>query len=519
MAADDVIMTEEAQAPSPLDLETILEEYRHRQMIEHLTGPVISVIVHLMILTVCFFFITSTPTKRIDDVEVTIEELKIKELDQKVIKELEKIEQRVEDVVPTVERPDLPQDVVADEVSSPDNFSDNMAGTDAQVDISGILDIKPTATPLKLSSLFAGRTNEGRSKLLRTGGGTAVTEATVLRSLRWLMERQNADGSWSQTQQVAMTGLALLTFLAHGESTTSKECGATVEKAMKYLTDRMNAASGFLGDAGGGQSGLYAHGIATYALSEAYGMTKIPSLKPAMEKGLKIIIAGQQSRGGWDYGFAKEARWDLSVSGWQIQALKAGFIAGADVPNLLEAIEKSINFAKKVAYANGRFGYSSAGQGSWGMTGVGTLCLQLLGEGNSTEAKSGSKSINEDCPPINWNDPNRATPGFDTYGWYYLTQAMFHAGQSYWRKWNAQFSTEFLQNQKPDGHWEPPPSKKPATTEYDPIMNTCFCALSLQVYYRYLPTYKMPKAVTTTSTALDLDDKGSGGDDSGLRIE
>ena len=38
----------------------------------------------------------------------------------------------------------------------------------------------------------------------------------------------------------------------------------------------------------------------------------------------------------------------------------------------------------------------------------------------------------------------------------------------------------------------------------------------LQVYYRYLPTYKMPKAVTTTTSALDLSDEKDSG---ALKIE
>jgi hypothetical protein len=95
---------------------------------------------------------------------------------------------------------------------------------------------------------------------------------------------------------------------------------------------------------------------------------------------------------------------------------------------------------------------------------------------------------------------------------------MFHAGQSYWKKWNDVFSDELIKNQKPDGHWESPPALKGQKAEaggYDPYMNTAFCCLMLQVYYRYLPTYKMPKAVATAGSALDLTE----GKESGLQIE
>ena len=45
----------------------------------------------------------------------------------------------------------------------------------------------------------------------------------------------------------------------------------------------------------------------------------------------------------------------------------------------------------------------------------------------------------------------------------------------------------------------------------DKVYSTALCALSLQVYYRYLPTYKMPKQVAKVEkTAMEslADDLG-----------
>ena len=88
------------------------------------------------------------------------------------------------------------------------------------------------------------------------------------------------------------------------------------------------------------QHGSYEHPIATYAISEAYGLTRIPSLKSVMEKATDVILKGQQGGGGWDYFYKKEARVDLSVMGWNIQALKSAYIAGAENPGLHDALEK-----------------------------------------------------------------------------------------------------------------------------------------------------------------------------------
>jgi hypothetical protein len=66
-----------------------------------------------------------------------------------------------------------------------------------------------------------------------------------------------------------------------------------------------------------------------------------------------------------------------------------------------------------------------------------------------------------------------------------------------------------IKNQKRDGHWDcPGKGDKP---EYDPWYTTTLCCLSLQVYYRYLPTYKMPKRVAKSGTSvLDAIDEDLG---------
>jgi hypothetical protein len=486
------------------DIDSILDDYRKRQMIEHLMGPIISAVLHLVVVVLMMYFLVSPAAQKGTDVEVTMEELKIKELDPKIIQELEKMPEQ-ESQVPPVEPPDVPTENVA----TTDNLND--APRMDSPDLAAVMDIKTNATPLKIAGLYAGRSGKGRGDLGRRFGSNEVTERAVLRALRWLKEHQNADGSWSTSQPVAMGGLGLLTFLAHGETPESKEFGLTVKKAMQYLTAWLEATKA------NPNENSYVHGIATYAIAEAYGMTRLPNLKPAMEIGIAKIVQGQQAGGGFDYGYAKTPRWDTSVTGWQVQALKAAFIAGSETPGVLEAIEKTVTFLKKTAYKNGKFGYSAPGEGSPGMTGVGTLCLQLVGSGSTSEALNGVRYI-RDTQQVKWAD---TWNDFNLYGWYYMTQAMIHAGSASWKKWNDTFSTELTRNQKVDGHWEsaavPPGQKASADVgECDPYYNTTFACLMLQVYYRYLPTYKMPKAVTVTTSALDLSDEKDSG---ALKIE
>src|SRR3989339_16800 len=95
-----------------------------------------------------------------------------------------------------------------------------------------------TKSPVIMKGLYGNRTKGGREVALRAygggGGGGGYTEGAVMRALRWLKKNQQADGSWNKVKP-AMTGLAVLTYLAHGETPSSDEFGPTVEKGIKWL--------------------------------------------------------------------------------------------------------------------------------------------------------------------------------------------------------------------------------------------------------------------------------------------
>ena len=67
-----------------------------------------------------------------------------------------------------------------------------------------------------------GRNPATRDKLLRDRGGNSESEAAVAAGLAWLARKQLKDGSWefdgTSKDKIAATGLALLPFLAAGET-------------------------------------------------------------------------------------------------------------------------------------------------------------------------------------------------------------------------------------------------------------------------------------------------------------
>lgn len=325
-------------------------------------------------------------------------------------------------------------------------------------------------------------------------GPTSGSESMVERALRWLKTRQQADGAWLQHKD-AMTALAVLTFLSHGERPgESAEFGDTVLAGIQYLLRSQRAD--------GTWPGNYEQPIATYALCEAYGMTLNPTVKAAAEKAVLAVLRGQHPSGGWDYGMKQSGRDDTSVMGWTAQALKAARVSNVLDDN--ELLDKACKLAVQGFLANagpqGGFGYTEPGAG--GLSSVGTLCLQLLGSGRHEHVRK-TLDLMDDWV-LSWNDPK--VPGKSPqYYFYYATQAKFFGGGARWKTWNAAMVSEYAKAQKvvpkeqsgyvdaegaprAIGWWEN------ADQHSDrPVMDTCLAAIQLMVYYRYLPTFRSPE--------------------------
>jgi hypothetical protein len=126
------------------------------------------------------------------------------------------------------------------------------------------------------------------------------------------------------------------------------------------------------------------------------------------------------------------------------------------------------------------------------MTAVAVLCLQLSGHALDAETHAGVGALRNLEFQWQGGEPQkpdqRGTGAWPLYAWYYITQARFHQGGKTWMGWNRQFASALCNAQNADGSWCPPPNS--AEAPYGPVYCTTLSTLMLEVYYRFLPTYK-----------------------------
>ena len=261
--------------------------------------------------------------------------------------------------------------------------------------------------------------------------GDPTTEHAVLKALRWLKKTQRTDGSWAGNP-ISNTGLAVLAYLAHNEKPGKGEFGTTVELALDYLVTAQTGE----GDEvrfRGSDGNEYAFLIATYALAEAYGMTRNPNAKAAALKGLGRIVRNQSPTG----------------------CLAMQLLGSGDRPEVRSALDYMR--AWRPAFDKAKVDVKSPGACPQYYCYYAAQCKYQAG------MRPG------------------ATP----------------ADRQAWQEWNTGMKALYPKTIITPDETVEGPDGKPRQIGYwtnadahgsGDVMSTCLCALQLMVYYRYLPT-------------------------------
>ena len=319
-----------------------------------------------------------------------------------------------------------------------------------------------------------------RMEAIKAEGGEQKVEKAVRDALDWLAGEQDPNnGALGEEYKVGVTALALLAFLGHCETPASPKYGDTVVNATLYLMNRALKDDGLIFNGDKGHHAAYEHGIATYALAELLSMTKgsaneIPRLEPLLKKAIAIIVEGQTDMGGWAYDYKQSGKNDLSLAGWQLQALWAAHSSGAEFKGVVDALDKATGFLKEMQDDEGAFKYNPENpKGKLSLTGVGVYSLYKWGGKESVEHERGTTYLNRITAP---------TPGANYYAPYYYTLAFFMNGGEKWKGYSRVFMPKLLEAQNEDGSWLKPGGQGGEDSQ---ILNTAWAAMMLEVFYRY----------------------------------
>jgi hypothetical protein len=315
-------------------------------------------------------------------------------------------------------------------------------------------------------------------------------DKAVQRGLAFLANAQNRDGSWSGHggRNIAVTGLAVMAFLSAGHVPGEGKYGEVVEKGVRWVLKEQQP-NGLMANEGGHE--MYHHGIATLMLAEAAGMTDGPlgdELRRRLEKAVALILKAQRGgsaseRGGWRYQVAHVNGSDISVTGWQVMALRAAKNLGCDVP--ATAVDRAVDFIWRCQDpGTGGFRYMPSANVTAACTGTSILALELCGKeqhGRPELLRAGAYLVREN------NLPHWGRSQF-FYSVYYGAQASFQLGGNYWDVYRARLHEVLLKNQDAGGSWGS--GGFIGDSLYGAAYCTSMAVLALTVEYRYLPIYQ-----------------------------
>ena len=322
----------------------------------------------------------------------------------------------------------------------------------------------------------------------------APTEADLARlkesvplALDWFARHQSENGSWSAAgfgarcagaarcdgpgeahYDAAVTGLALLCFLGNGETTTTGPHADQVKRGIEFLRTAQDS-EGCIGPRTS-QHFMYNHAYGTLALTEAYGLTRSPTLRGSAQSAVDFVLRAQNPYLGWRYGI-RDGDNDTSMTGLMVAVLRSAKLSGLTVDE--NAFAGALSWLDKMTEPEfGRVGYQQRGgpparsmeamarfpaSKSESLTAIATAARVFAGRNPATDELVGKGALLLAAKPPVWNADDGS---IDLYYWYWGTLAMSQKGGPEWEGWRNHLVQTLPPHQRRDdaevrGSWDP----------------------------------------------------------------
>lgn len=314
--------------------------------------------------------------------------------------------------------------------------------------------------------------------------------AAVERGTAYLISRVNADGSIANGQRypTASTSLSIMALTAVGHQPTDPTSeGKVLRDALRFILHKdRQTEDGYFGLSD--NSRMYGHGITTLMLCEMIGMgidaAQDRLIRERAERAIDLILKAQavkkrsaQFVGGWRYEPSSRDA-DLSITVWQVMALRAAKAAGIDVP--AKAIDDAVEYLersyKQTGASVGGFGYEPGQHPRYATTAAGLLAMQVCGRYDHKQVKGAARFLRDLGP--------QPQEQWFYYGSYYYAVGMDQTGKDHGDHAAQRIWDTLSRLQRSDGSWAG------RSHETDPVYATSLAVLALSVRYHYLPIYQ-----------------------------
>ena len=325
-----------------------------------------------------------------------------------------------------------------------------------------------------------------------------VDEA-VAQGVEFLLTKQKPSGEISNDRYgTAMTSLAIMAICAPGHTPSEKTReGEAAKKALEFVLRDDRVEKGYFGERD--HSRMYGHGIASVMLAEVIGMGVDKDqdfrVRDRLQKAMEVMYWSQERKspnskdqyGGWRYQ-PKDMDSDLSITIWQVMALRAAKNAGINVPHAV--IDRAVDYIKRCYKSerdsNGKpknlksaCGYQPGWEPHYSSAAAGLRALQVCGEYDALETKGSAEWLHD--------HKVKHDERYFYYGSYYLAQAMYQQGGDFAKESRLFIEATMLDKQKPDGSWV---SEDGQEREAGSVYSTSMALLALSVKYHYLPLFE-----------------------------
>jgi hypothetical protein len=273
---------------------------------------------------------------------------------------------------------------------------------------------------------------------------TPESAAAIDQGLAWLAANQTAAGNW-ESNDLGLVGVGALAFLANGHMPGVGTYGDHVDRALSFIV--ANAKPSGLLNMAAPQRDMYNHGLATFVLGQAYGMTNDPRIGRALDKALKLIARMQGPGGGWGYQ-ATPTDGDLSLCVMQAKALRSAVDSGLEIPG--DVIDRAIarvrlHYHPKHGKRNapeaelkqgpGQFTYAvGGGNATVAMAAAGVICLQEFGQYDDWRIEKSMEPVTKAITAAKPQPQHNGQMPFDAYTLNYVGQSLYQVGGPGWRE-------------------------------------------------------------------------------------